>query len=111
MMTDRQTAKQDGSDMSDGEFDRQLGALLSTPGDADTATLSRAVLSQLAKDSTSTSAPLGAVLSEPLPWGAGFLGLLLIGGVFGYLGSTWIAGDGLLTLLTLGDPLALLGGF
>ncbi len=97
--------------MSDVEFDRQLSALLAASGDEDTAVLSRAVLSQLAQDSASASAPLGAVLSEPLPWGAGFLGLLLVGGLFGYLGSTWIAGDGFLTWLTLGDPLALIGGF
>ena len=116
-MTD-QRMKEGGPDQGranlpaeDAEFDRHLRALLAMPGDDDTAVLSRNVLSQLAREPKDAQAPMQAVLCEPLPWGVGFSVLLLTGGLLGYLWSAGFAGDEILTLIALGDPLSLIGGF
>jgi hypothetical protein len=96
---------------ADDAFDRDLAALLKTPGDEDVALMSRTVLSQLADAPASRDHPMAEVLSEPLPWAMGFAGLMGLGVLLGYLLSSGVIGDSFLAFLALGDFFGLLGGF
>lgn len=79
------------TDRDDAAFDRALARDLTRPGDADVAMLSRAVLSALAEQPTAP--PRGAeVLAEPLPWIAGFLGVLLFCVGLGYVSVPLVDG-------------------
>lgn len=101
----------------DDDFDRALGHLIGA-GTADTAMLSRAVLSRLADPPGTEPAPLASVLAgvlagvlaAPAPLAAGIgTGLLLLGAA-GYALAPLIGGDEALALWTMQDLFGL-GGF
>jgi|GEM_PF-2763718 hypothetical protein len=96
---------------ADEAINRDLAALLKTPGDEDVALLSRSVLNQLAEAPPGAEHHLAEVLSEPLPWAMGFAGLMGLCVGTGYLLSSGAVGDSFLALLALGDVVGLLGGF
>ena len=97
----------------DDDFDRALGHLIGA-GTADTAMLSRAVLSRLGDPPGTGPAPLASVLAgvlaAPAPLAAGIgTGLLLLGAA-GYALAPLIGGDEALALWTMQDLFGL-GGF
>lgn len=95
----------------DEVFDRELAALFVSPKDADVAELSRAVLSKVATaNETHSDNHVSEVLSEPLPWALGFVCLIGIGILIGYILSSNAWTDGLLTWFAFGDILTILGG-
>lgn len=111
-MPDQKTNPNLSADVSaDDAFDRDLAALLKTPGDEDVALMSRAVLNHLAEAPSGGEPHLAEVLSEPLPWAMGFAGLMGLGVLLGYLLSSGVIGDSFLAFLALGDFFGLLGGF
>ncbi|TDX25561.1 hypothetical protein [Rhodovulum visakhapatnamense] len=91
-------------------FDSDLARLLARPEDEDTAELSRAVLSRLAEP-PARGPGAGEVLSEPLPWAAGFGGLLLAAAALGYALLPGASGEELILWALLGDLSAGIGGF
>lgn len=96
--------------LDDDAFDRALSADLSRPGDDDVALMSRAVLSALAEDTGPREAPEGEVLSEPLTWGAGFVGLMLVFAGIGYAAVPLFDGGTVRLVSDLSGLMSLLGG-
>ena len=93
------------TEMDDAAFDRALARELAQPGDEDVAMLSRAVLNALAERPVAPSWSGAEVLAEPLPWAAGFMGLLFLFVGLGYASVPMFDG-GLLRVVT--DVLAVL---
>ncbi len=91
----------------DAAFDALLAQDLSDPMDTDTSDLSRRVLSELVTDTSPPAHQLAEVLSEPLPWVAGLVALMMLRTGLGYLvlpqvdgGLTWFLSD-VSTILSL----------
>lgn len=86
------TQKDRVTEMDDAAFDRALTGDLTQPGDGDVAMLSRSVLNALAERPNTASRQGAEVLAEPLPWAAGFMGLLLLFGGLGYVSLPLVDG-------------------
>lgn len=96
--------------LDDDAFDRALAAQLTRSGDHDVALLSRSVLSALSEDSAVGTMPQGEVLSEPLTWGAGFAGLLLLFAGIGYAAVPLFDGGTSQLMSDMSGLMSLLGG-
>lgn len=94
-MTDEDRKMED-----DDAFDRELAAMLAPP-QADTAELSRAVLSRIAEQSGPARPPLAEVLTTPAPLGLGFAAALLSVAALGYA-IVPVADDPLALLMLIG---------
>jgi hypothetical protein len=104
-MSDRKT-----DTMEDDAFDLALAELLAQ-SPADSAPLSRAVLSRLAAPPRAPLERWGTeVLAHPGALISGYGAMLLLMAALGYAALPRIGGEDLLALIALGDLLPLLGG-
>ena len=99
-----------GRPETDADFDRALARALEQPGDADVALMSRAVLNALAEAPAPARGPGAEVLAEPLPWVAGFAGMLLLFAGLGYAAVPLLDGGVIHAVAEMGDVLTLMGG-
>lgn len=103
--------KRKSQPMDDDAFDRELAALLAQQTPAESAPLSRAVLSRLAAPPPGPLARWGAeVLAHPGALASGYGAMLAMMAALGYAALPRIGGEDLLALIALGDLLPLLGG-